>query len=92
MGVELEDAEITVAMKQSDLYLQTGGADDTAYINPVTATSTSGIIIGDNGLISDKLIFGRVSLTYTTKSDPTDTSSKSYEQNFVLVPMENFNQ
>lgn len=91
LGVELEGSEITISMKQSDLYLQSAGSDDTAYINPLTATSTSGIIIGDSGLISDKLIFGRVSLTYTTKSDPTDTSLKSYDQNFVIVPMENFN-
>ncbi len=91
LGVELEGAELNVAMKQSDLYLQSGGSDDTAYINPLTSTSNSGVIIGTNGLISDKLIFGKVSLTYTTKSDPTDTSSKSYEQNFVIVPLENFN-
>ena len=91
LGLDLEGSEITVSMKQSDLYLQSAGSDDTAYINPLTATSTSGVIIGDNGLISDKLIFGRVSLTYTTKSNPTDTSPKSYDQNFVIVPMENFN-
>ncbi len=91
LGVDLEGAELNVSMQQSDLYLQYAGVDDTAYINPLTAANTSGIIIGDNGLISDKLIFGRVSLSYTTKSDPTDTSSKSYSQNFVLVPLENFN-
>ena len=91
LGLDLEGSEITVSMKQSDLYLQSAGSDDTAYINPLTATSTSGVIIGDNGLISDKLIFGRVSLTYTNKSNPTDTSPKSYDQNFVIVPMENFN-
>lgn len=91
-------------MKKSDVELTWNGTDEENYVNPITNQKTN-IILGKGGLNDnddndaatsevddEQIIFGRVTLNYTSKSKPGEEElGKSSGQNFIIVPIENFN-
>jgi predicted nucleic acid-binding protein len=93
-GIDLEDATITIVMKKSDVSIIYDKDDDGEYEdeddyrNPVNNLETK-IIFGNNGLLEDQVIYGTVKLEYLSKKD-NSLKSKNYEQNFILVPLENW--
>lgn len=100
LGIDLEGAVIEVQIKKTDLTLTT--EDD--YINPITNKKTT-VVMGKGGLNDnddnddttaevddEQIIVGRVTLNYTSKSKPgEEVLGKSSGQNFIVVPLENFN-
>jgi len=95
LGIDLEGAVIDVIMEKADLFLaqQTspGGLyQPLSYTNPISASSST-VIFGSGGIVTDEIIYGLVRVNYTSKST-TDSSKaeKQYEQTFVVTPLENF--
>jgi|GEM_PF-3311982 len=85
-GIDLEDAEFTISMMETNLELVT---EDT-YTNPVTNSTASDVIFGTDGLLEDQPVYGTVTLTYQS-SKSTEEEIREYSENFILVPMENLN-
>lgn len=82
-GLDLEGATLSIVINKTDLSM-----NESSYKNPVNNQTTANII-GDEGVIDDKILYGRVVLEYTsTKDNSGDT--KEYGQNFVLTPVENW--
>lgn len=93
LGVDLEGASIDVVMERSDLQLAefdsaSSSYQPLSYTNSIS-TSSSSVIIGAGGLMDDPIVYGLVSVTYTSRANP-DLESKTYEQTFVVTPLENF--
>jgi hypothetical protein len=82
-GLDLEGAKLSIVINKSDLVME-----EDSYKNPVTNVTTKNIL-GDGGLIEDKILYGRVVLEYISKKDNNGTV-KEYGQNFVLTPVENW--
>jgi hypothetical protein len=82
-GLDLEGAKLSIVINKSDLVM-----DEDNYKNPITNVETENIL-GDGGLIEDKVLYGRVVLEYTSEKDSSGTK-KEYGQNFVLTPVENW--
>uniref|UniRef100_UPI0035667589 hypothetical protein n=1 Tax=Ilyobacter sp. TaxID=3100343 RepID=UPI0035667589 len=82
-GLDLEGAKLSIVINKSDLVME-----EDSYKNPVTNVTTKNIL-GDGGLIGDKILYGRVVLEYISKKDNNGTV-KEYGQNFVLTPVENW--
>jgi len=85
-GIDLEDAEFTISMMETNLELVT---EDT-YTNPVTNSTASDVIFGTDGLLENQPVYGTVTLTYQS-SKSTEEENREYSENFILVPMENLN-
>lgn len=85
-GIDLEDAELKISFMQTNLVLDT----TSSYTNPVTNSTTSDVIFGTGGLLEDQPIYGNVTLRYKSKKSASE-NYREYGQNFILVPMENFN-
>jgi len=94
LGISSETITVVVHIATSDLKVaDTDFSTKTSYINPISNTSGSGVIIGTGGLIETPIIYGNVSITYETLSDTSNDLSeliKNYNQNFVITPLENF--
>jgi hypothetical protein len=84
-GIDLDEATLTISMMKTNLLLVSADA----YTNPVNE-SKSKVMFGTNGLLEDQPIYGRVTLSYKSKKDNSG-EPKEYGQNFILVPMENWN-
>ncbi|WP_320046049.1 hypothetical protein [uncultured Ilyobacter sp.] len=82
-GLDLEGAKLSIVINKTDLVM-----DENSYVNPVTNETTENVI-GDKGLIEDRILYGRVILEYTSKKDSSG-DKKEYGQNFVLTPVENW--
>lgn len=90
LGIASETIQITVNLATSDLEIVDDTYNTKSYTNPITNTTTSSsIIIVDGHLKNNSIIFGNVDVTYNTKSE-TSNEEKSYSQNFVITPIENF--
>jgi hypothetical protein len=85
-GIDLEDAELKISFMQTNLVLDT----TSSYTNPVTNSTASDVIFGTEGLLEDQLIYGNVTIRYKSKKSASE-NYREYGQNFILVPMENFN-
>lgn len=85
-GIDLEDAELKISFMQTNLVLDT----TSSYTNPVTNSTTSDVIFGTGGLLEDQPIYGNVTIRYKSKKSASE-NYREYGQNFILVPMENFN-
>ena len=85
-GIDLEDASFTIVIMQTNLVLET----TSSYTNPVTNSTTSDVIFGTGGLLEDQPIYGNVTIRYKSKKSASE-NYREYGQNFILVPMENFN-
>jgi hypothetical protein len=83
--IDLDGATLEISMMKTNLLLVSADA----YMNPVNE-SKSKVMFGTNGLLEDQPIYGRVTLSYESKKD-TSGEIKEYGQNFILVPMENWN-
>ncbi len=94
LGINLEGATIEVALKRNNISIMEESTPDTYtlsnFINPTTG-STSSIFSGSGGLISDQIIYGLVTLNYSSlDSFSSEEQIKTYEQIFVITPLENF--
>lgn len=90
LGIDLDGARIDISMEKRNLLLVTesgGTYSSSSYENPRTSNSTN-ILIGSGGIIEDEVIYGIVKLNYSSK---VSTNPKTYEQTFVVVPIENYN-
>ena len=87
-GIDLEGAKIKIIMKKSDISLEYDDKKETSYRNPITNKKTE-IIYGEDGILENQVIYGTIKLEYTSKKD-SSLKLKEYEQNFILVPLENW--
>ena len=85
-GIDLEDAELKISFMQTDVVLNSSSS----YTNPVTNSTTSDVIFGTGGLLNEQPIYGNVTIRYKSKKSASE-NYREYGQNFILVPMENFN-
>ena len=88
LGISSDTITVIVNLAISDLKIEG------EFYNPVTnVTSTDGVIIGSGGLMEEPIIFGNVTVSYTTLSDVSndpDELKREYDQNFVITPIEKF--
>ena len=94
LGINLEGATIEVVLKRNNISIMEESTPDTytlsSFISPTTG-STSSIFSGSGGLISDQIIYGLVKLNYSSlDSFSSEEQIKTYEQIFVITPLENF--
>jgi len=82
-GLDLEGAKLSIVINKTDLSM-----NENSYKNPVNNQTTTNII-GYEGVIDDKILYGRVILEYTSTKDNSG-ETKEYGQNFLLTPVENW--
>ncbi len=84
-GIDLDGAELKISTMQTNLVL----VPDVTYTNPVT-NKENNVMFGTDGLMTEQPIYGSVTIRYKS-SKSTAVEYREYSQNFILVPMENFN-